>query len=81
MSRTKEAETGSESPRELLDRIEERLTLLDLALTGLTVKCESGIEPEQDIGPILHIVWDAQDGLRRLDDLCREKGPALDPAA
>jgi len=72
---TKKASPNAD-PIGIAESLGLKLDLLDLALTGLSVKCEASTpDYQEDIRPILELLWDAKDKSRELGDYVRRAIP------
>ncbi|GEM_PF-1554433 len=57
----------SSDANDVAESLAVKLDLLDLAVTGLSTKCESSApEYEEDIRPILELIWETKDKSREL---------------
>ena len=69
---TKKASPNAE-PTDIANSLSVKLDLLDLAVTGLATKCEASVpDGEEDIQPILGLIWDARAQCRELVDWVSE---------
>lgn len=58
---------------DIAESLDLKLNLLDLAVTGLSTKCEATVPTyEEDIRPILELIWEAQAKSRKLIAWARE---------
>jgi hypothetical protein len=63
---TKKAPPNTD-PIDIAESLDLKLDLLDLAVTGLGTKCEALVPTyEEDIQPILKLIWEAQAQSREL---------------